>query len=67
MLRHHTSGLFDQDSFYVTLTKGIAAAKDRVIIERPFITSSKPSCHSYAARVQTIVAHRQNNATFRIY
>ncbi len=67
MIRHHPSGLYDQDSFYVTFTKAIAVAKDRVFIERPFITSSLISWRSYVASVQTIVAHRQKYAVFRIY
>lgn len=41
MTWHHSSGLYDQNSFYKAFVKDITAAKHRVIIESPFITTNR--------------------------
>lgn len=38
---HHRSGLYDQNSFYKAFVKDISAAKNRVVIESPFITNNR--------------------------
>jgi phosphatidylserine/phosphatidylglycerophosphate/cardiolipin synthase-like enzyme len=41
MLRHISFGLYDQKSFYKAFIKDITSAKQRVVIESPFITSKR--------------------------
>lgn len=41
MTWRHSSGLYDQDTFYKAFIKDLSAAKHRVIIESPFISNKR--------------------------